>query len=139
MKYDYFVSGRWRNRDNVLALVNKLRERGRAVYCFLESDYNVERVQTDPEEAMRQFEATPDWRHDAFVRTVFERDMAGLRDSERLVMLLPAGRSCHIEAGAAYGMGKECILIGDQPEAESLYLVFARAYPDVDSFIADLD
>ncbi len=138
MKYDYFVSSRWRNRDEVLDLVAKMRAKGRSVYCFLESDYNAERLRQDPEVEMEGFESTPDWRNDAFVRGVFERDMRGLKDSERLVMLLPAGKSCHIEAGVAWGMGKECILIGEQEKAESLYLIFAKVYPDSDSFVSSL-
>ncbi len=31
-KYDFFVSGRWRNRDNVLDLTHKIREKGFKVY-----------------------------------------------------------------------------------------------------------
>ena len=138
MKYDFFVSSRWRNRDRVLDLVARMRAMGKTVYCFLESDYNSERLRQDPEAEMAAFEATPDWRNDEFVRRVFERDMDGLKSAAKLVLLLPAGKSCHIEAGVAWGLGKECILIGDQATAESLYLIFDRVYADVDGFVASL-
>lgn len=53
-------------------------------------------------------------------------------------MLLPAGKSCHIEAGIAYGLGKKCILIGQQKEAESLYLIFDDNYNSVDEFLENI-
>jgi len=133
-KYDFFVSGRWRNRDNVLDLTHKIREKGFKVYCFLEADHSAARLHNDPEEDMKKFEAR-DWRNDSYVKEVFHNDMEGQRKSDVFVMLLPAGKSCHIEAGAAYGMGKKCVLIGEQKEAESLYLIFDEMYPDVESFL----
>lgn len=133
-KYDFFVSGRWHNRDNVLDLSRKIREKGYKVYCFLETSHNEHRVANDPEEDMKKFEAR-DWRSDPYIREVFEKDMEGQRKSDVFVMLLPAGKSCHVEAGAAYGLGKKCILIGEQKEAESLYLIFDEMYPDVESFL----
>lgn len=134
MKYDFFVSGRWRNRDNVLALTQRVRKNGYSVYCFLEANHSRARIQNDPEEAMLDFEKL-DWRSDPYVQEVFRNDMEAERNSKVFVMLAPAGKSCHIEAGVAYGLGKECILIGEQKEAESLYLVFNKRYATVDEFI----
>lgn len=64
--------------------------------------------------------------------------MGALRNSEALILLLPAGKSAHIEAGTAYGLGKKCILIGEQKEAESNYLIFDERYPNTDSFINNI-
>jgi hypothetical protein len=55
-----------------------------------------------------------------------------------LILLLPAGKSAHIEAGVAYGMGKKLILVGEQKETESLYLIFDECYNSVDEFIQSL-
>jgi hypothetical protein len=96
------------------------------------------KLSDDPERLMAAFESIPAWREDPEVRRIFEQDMQGLKDSEKLVMLLPAGKSCHLEAGVAWGLGKECILIGEQKEAETLYLIFGAVYPTVDAFIAGL-
>lgn len=137
MTYDFFVSGRWRNRDNVLDLTRRIRAKGKSVYCFLEASHSIARIENDPETDMRNFEKL-DWRNDHYVKEVFENDMEGERASEKFVMLLPVGKSCHIEAGVAYGLGKECILIGEQKEAESLYLIFSKSYPTVDDFIDTL-
>lgn len=133
--YDFFVSGRWRNRDNVIGLAQSIRAKGYSVYCFLEAAHSIHRVANDPEQDMQTFEEL-DWRTDPYVKEVFDADMNGQKNSDVFVMLLPAGKSCHIEAGASYGMGKKCILIGEQKEAESLYLIFQESYATVDDFLA---
>ena len=61
--------------------------------------------------------------------------MNALRNSQNLILLLPAGKSAHIEAGAAYGMGKHCILIGEQKEAESNYLIFNESHKNANDFL----
>ena len=136
-KFDYFISGRWRNRDNVLDLTYKIREKGKNVYCFLEADHSKARVHTDPEESMQAFEKL-DWRTDPYIKQVFQNDMKAQRESQNFVLLLPAGKSAHIEAGASYGMGRKCILIGEQKEAESLYLIFDEVYSTPEDFIKTL-
>lgn len=136
-KYDFFVSGKWRNKSNVLKLTRNIREKGYKVYCFLETEDNSQRISNNPEEEMKKFENL-DWRNDPYVKTVFENDMKGETNSSTFVMLLPAGKSCHIEAGVAYGMNKKCILIGEQKEAESLYLIFDEVYPTEKEFLQTL-
>jgi len=58
------------------------------------------------------------------------------RDKDAVMDL--AGKSAHIEAGAAFGMGKKCILIGEQKEAESNYLIFDESYSIADEFINNI-
>lgn len=132
--YNFFVSGRWRNKDNVLDLTQKIREKGYKVYCFLETVHNTGSASENPEEDMKLFEKR-DWRNDHYIKEVFQNDMTGEKNSDTFVMLLPAGKSCHIEAGVAYGLGKKCILIGEQKEAESLYLIFKESYNSVEKFL----
>ncbi len=71
-------------------------------------------------------------------KEVFENDMNAEREAKALILLLPAGKSAHIEAGVAYGMGKECILVGEQKEAESLYLIFDKHYDNPEAFLETL-
>ncbi len=108
------------------------------MYCFLESSANSKYVTSDTasaEESATNFENLPNWRTNAIVYEIFETDMEGLRQSMNFILLLPAGKSAHIEAGAAYGMGKHCIVIGEQKEAESLYLIFHEHYNAAYNFI----
>lgn len=134
MKYQYFVASRWRNRDSVFELVEKIRAKGKTVYNFMETD-EYHSSDADPEEIMTAFEATEDWKNTKMLKDIFKKDMDALLDAKTLILLLPAGKSAHIEAGAAYGMKKKCILIGEQKEAESLYLIFDEDYPSIDTFI----
>ena len=135
--YDFFISGKWRNRDAVLDLTKKIREKGYSVYCFLESIHSQNRANNDPEEEMARFEKL-DWRNDDSIREMFEADMDAEKNSDTFALLLPAGKSCHIEAGVAYGMGKKCILIGEQKEAESLYLILSEVYETTEEFLKTL-
>lgn len=140
MKYDYFIAARWRNKEAVLDLTQKIREKGKTVYCFVEGDGTDYELKTkeeshDPETFMHHFESIPNWQNSSAVKEIFDLDMNALKDSESLILLLPAGKSAHIEAGAAYGMGKKCIVIGEQKETESLYLIFDEFYASVEAFL----
>lgn len=137
MKYEYFVASRWRNRDQVLDLVSKLRNKGKTVYNFFESSNVLHHINNDPEDYMKDFEKL-DWEKDQYIKEIFINDMEAEKESENFIMLLPAGKSAHIEAGVAYGLGKKCILIGEQKEAESLYRIFSEYYTSIDDFIVSL-
>ncbi len=142
MQYDYFISSRYRNKDEVLELASKIRQAGKTVYCFIESNASTSHVglvESEPEAAMKQFESIPNWQTDPGVRDVFETDMEALRSSSTLVLLLPAGKSSHVEAGVAYGLEKHLVVIGEQKETESLYLIFDEFYDTIDQFISSIN
>jgi hypothetical protein len=135
MKYQYFISSRWRNRDQVLSLASSLRKKGKSVYCFIEEKHNPGTIHDDPEQVMTKFEARKNWRKDPFVKRIFKRDLTGIEASRCVIVLLPGGKSTHIEAGIAYGFGKKLILIGEQKETESLYFIFNEVYNTSDEFL----
>lgn len=135
MKYDYFISARFRNRDAALDITKKLREKGKSVYCFLENPYASKNAKKDPEKFMKKFEAIKNWRKNKYVNATFRDDITGLKKSKALIMLLPAGKSCHMEAGIAYALNKKCILIGEVKETESLYLIFSEVYSTAEAFV----
>ena len=47
---------------------------------------------------------------------------------DKLLLVLPAGKSGHIEAGVAYGMGKICYAIGEYDATDSLYNIFDEIF-----------
>ena len=138
MKFDYFLATRWRNKDAAQYIANKIREKGMTVYSSSDEDKSILDPISNPEEAMKTFESMNNWQNIALVRKMFEQDMDGLRNSKKFILLLPAGKSAHMEAGVAYGLGKECILIGEQKETESLYLVFSEYFSTSDDFLRSL-
>lgn len=116
MKYQYYIASRWRNKDSVLELTHKLREKGKTVFCFIEPDttnyalYEEER-KYEPEEWMKKLEATSNWQKNKDLAEALKIDHDALRESEAIILLLPAGKSAHIDAGMGYGLGKKCIVI----------------------------
>ena len=62
------------------------------------------------------------------------------KNSDNLLLVLPAGKSAHIEAGIAYGMGKKCYAIGEYEATDSLYNIFDRIFAneeELDLFLSD--
>ncbi len=130
MKYQYFIASSYKNKENIIELTAKLRQQGKTVYSFLE---------TNPlEKSIAEEIDVKNWRSSEMNKFIFEKDMQPLKDSENLILLLPACKSGHIEAGVAYGLGMNCILIGEPEEVDSLYLIFNEDYPSIDEFISNL-
>lgn len=135
MKYDFFIAGRWRNKDNIKPVLDAVRSAGKTAYCFLENEYKGEKVEFmmdgDPDAFMKKTEAMP--QNDPFIRKIFEIDITAEKESKNFLLVLPAGIAGHMEAGAAYGMGKKCYAVGAPEKTETLYCVFDQIFPDVDS------
>lgn len=135
---DYTVVSRFRNKDQVNFLVQKLIEKGKTCYNFTEEAADPNNPDAHPEEQMKVFEAKTDFVNDPYFRHLFERDLAGIKNADQVIMLLPSGNSAHVEIGIAYGLGKKCILVGEPEKAESLYLLFHERYPSIEDFLATI-
>lgn len=100
-----YVASSWRNTIQP-AVVQRLREAGHEVYDFRE-----------PEPGITGFawsEIDPDWlqwtteqferglKH-PIARIYFRRDQQALEAAEACILVLPCGRSAHLEAGFAVG------------------------------------
>lgn len=59
--------------------------------------------------------------------------MQAQRNSDNFLLVLPAGISGHVEAGASYGMGKKCYALGVPEKTETLYGIFDEIFPDLQS------
>lgn len=144
IKYDYFVAGRWRNREAVKEVLDTIRVNGKSAYCFIENLYDGEKVEFslegDIESIMQSLETLPI--SDPFVSKIFNTDITAEREATNFILVLPAGISGHVEAGAAYGMGKKCYAVGKPEKTETLYLIFDEIFPDVaalDSKLKELE
>jgi hypothetical protein len=133
--YDFFIAGRWRNKDNIIPVLNAVRASGKTAYCFIENTYEGEKLsfninsQEDIEASMQASEEMS--QDDAMIRKIFDNDITGERNSDNFLLVLPAGIAGHIEAGTAYGMGKKCYAIGTPEKTETLYCIFSRIFPDL--------
>lgn len=135
-KYDFFIAGRWRNKNKIKPVLDIVRANGKSAYCFLENDYKGEIIELkmdgDPEVFMTQLEGLP--QDHPFIHKIFEIDMHAERDAETFLLVFPAGIAAHIESGVAYGLGKRCIAIGSLEKTETLYNIFECIFPNVEAF-----
>lgn len=130
--YDFFVAGRWRNREGVKEVLDIVRDTGCTAYSFIENLYEGEKVEFsfegDIEVIMQKLESLP--QEDPLVQKIFMTDLTAERNSDNFLLVLPAGISGHVEAGAAYGMGKKCYAVGALEKTETLYGIFEKIFPD---------
>lgn len=132
---DYSIISRFRNKKQCELLVEELRKKGKTCYNFCEVPADLENPDAHPEEQMKKFESVKNFYDDRHFNNIFKRDLEGLKNAGKIILLLPAGTSAHIEAGIAYGLGKPLILIGEPEKPETLYLIFKERYKTIDEFL----
>ncbi|NBJ13235.1 TIR domain-containing protein [Microvirga arsenatis] len=128
MKRRIYVASSWRNALQP-DIVAALKADGHEVYDF--------RNPAPGESGFSWSEIDPDWlawsperyaehvRQSPIARHGFNRDKAALDWCDTCVLVLPCGRSAHLEAGYAAGQGKRTIfyLHEDRFEPELMYLL----------------
>ena len=132
---NYTIITKFRNKDNCEFLIKELEKRNKSCYNFCLKPADPENPNDDTDKQMNKFEKTKDFYNDNYFQKVFKEDLAGLKNAEKVIMLLPAGNSVHIEAGIAYGLGKPLILIGEPEKPDSLYLIFKERYTTIEEFL----
>ena len=136
MKYEFFIAGKTRNKDNILKICDIFDKYNISYYCFLKNDeahnsYGDKSNSVD--DNMEIFESL-DLKSD-IVLNIFNEDMEAEKNSNIFLLVLPAGKSGHIEAGVAYGLGKKCFAIGEYDATDSLYNIFDKIFSNIN----DLD
>lgn len=129
-KYDFFIAGRARNKENILEICDLFDKYEISYYCFLKYEDNWDYGNKDqtPEERQKEFESLD--LKDDIVLNLFNSDMKGKKNSKNLLLVLPAGKAAHIEAGIAYGLGKKCYAIGEYDATDTLYNIFDTIFKD---------
>lgn len=127
---DFFVAGRWRNRDAIAAVLQVLDDAGLSSYCFVRNTYSGALDgfgdSDDPEGLVTATEAAD--LDDPRIEAIFEADLAAQRPAQRFLIVMPAGVAAHMEAGISYAPGKPCYAIGPVEKTETLYRVFHRLF-----------
>lgn len=131
-----YVASSWRNNQQP-HIVSTLREHGHKVYDFKSPEPGNEgfhwhdvRVSGDFNEATGEKTNWRDWSPLQFREALdsplalkgFSLDMNALKWCDACVLVLPCGKSAHLELGYAVGAGKRAIVfIPLQSEAELMY------------------
>lgn len=124
-----YVASSWRNTHQP-RVVRLLRETGHEVYDF--------RHPRPGNDGFAWSAIDPDWlrwspqqfrtalQHRA-AREGFGLDMEAMRAADVCVLVLPCGRSAHLEAGWFAGAGKRVLVYAPElPEPELMYLAFGE-------------
>ncbi len=141
MKYEFFIAGKTRNKDNILKICDIFDKHNVSYYCFLKNDETMNSYGTSEqseEENMKIFESL-DLKSDVVLK-IFNEDLESEKAAKNFLLVLPAGKSGHIEAGIAYGMGKKCYAIGEYDATDSLYNIFDTIFESneqLESFISN--
>ncbi len=129
MKYDFFIAGKTRNKEKILKICSLFDKYNISYYCFLKNDETMnsygDKSQTE-EENMKIFENL-ELKSDIVLK-IFHEDLDNEKACKNFLLVLPAGKSGHIEAGIAYGMGKKCYAIGNYDATDSLYNIFENIF-----------
>lgn len=123
-----YVASSWRNEARQQMTVAALRAEGHEVYDFRNP------VPGDNGFSWRQIDPDREWLKDPvrfreglqhpIAQRGFAYDMNALRSCDACVLVLPCGRSAHLELGWATGAGKRSLVLLDSPvsEPELMYL-----------------
>ena len=127
-KYEFFIAGRARNKDNILRICDLFDKYNISYYCFLknEDNWGYGNKNQTPEERQQEFESLG-LKSDVVLK-LFHDDLEGEKNSRNLLLVLPAGKAAHIESGIAYGLGKKCYAIGEYEATDSLYNIFEEIF-----------
>lgn len=127
-KYEFFIAGRARNKESILQICDLFDKYNISYYCFLknEDDWGYGNKNQTAEEKQKEFESL-NLKSD-IVLNLFNNDLNGEKNSKNLLLVLPAGKAAHIEAGIAYGLGKKCYAIGEYEQTDTLYNIFENIF-----------
>ena len=130
MKHEFFIAGKTRNKDNILKVCDLFDKYDISYYCFLKNEDTMNSYGNNDnvDDKMEVFESLG-LKSDV-VLNIFNEDLDNEKASKNFLLVLPAGKSGHIEAGIAYGMGKKCYAIGEFDATDSLYNIFDVIFKD---------
>lgn len=132
-----YVASSWRN-ERYPEIVTALREAGHEVYDF--------RHPAAGDTGFHWSEIDPDWQQwtsreyiagllHPLAQEGFRADWDALMWAEGCVLVLPCGRSAHLEAGVAVGQGKPLFILLDQIEPELMYKMATGITDDLERLL----
>ena len=126
--YEFFIAGRARNKENILKICDLFDKYKITYYCFLKNEehWGYGNANQTAEEKQQEFESLG--LKSDIVLKLFKEDLEGEKNSNNLLLVLPAGKAAHIESGIAYGLGKKCYAIGEYEATDTLYNIFEEIF-----------
>lgn len=124
-----YVASSWRNEARQQAVVQALRKEGHEVYDFRnpapgDHGFSWTQIVGDDRAALKDARRFRDevLTH-PIAQAAFDKDMGALRDADATVIVLPCGRSAHLELGWGARNARSVVLLDDpMSEPELMYL-----------------
>ncbi|KFN07251.1 MULTISPECIES: hypothetical protein [Paenibacillus] len=104
-----YIASSWKNAEQVQTLAAQLREVGFQVDDFTDDSRGRFVFHYSEFAGLEELDAISFLQHDQ-ARRAFNEDKKWLDWADAVVLLLPAGRSAHLEAGYAKGCGKRLVI-----------------------------
>ncbi len=116
-----YIATSWKLEKIAKMLAEKLREAGHEVDCFCDPStgrfvFSWDEI-PDVKENPQAYDAI-DMMKDPRTQRAFKEDKGFIDWAEAVVMILPCGRSAHLEAGYAKGCGKKLFIWGEFPKGQ---------------------
>lgn len=119
-------------------LTEELRKRGYEAYSYLQSGANLSTGGSIEEELKMFSTGLQNWEKDPNIKKIFDAELEGLKQSDAVILLEPAGHSSLLETGAGFGMGKKVFVVGAIDKPEVALLGATGFYPNANAFLDDL-
>ena len=135
-----YLASSWKNAEIVRLLAEDLRERGHQVYDFTDPKNFIEGIDGFAFDASKEFGkpfSEINWIEFSNCPATEKAcliDKAGMDWANTVILLLPCGRSAHMEAGIGLGQGKLLIIYGELPlgQFETVYNLTPHRYESKD-------
>ena len=97
MKHEFFIAGKTRNKENILKICNLFDKYNISYYCFLKNEETINSYgnSDNVNDKMDVFESL-DLKSDV-VLNIFNQDLENEKASKNFLLVLPAGKSGHID------------------------------------------
>lgn len=117
-----YVASSWRNK-NYPDMVRLLKSAGHDVYDFRDHGFNWTDVPGHEDWNLNSVLDHHKFLYSLEGKRGFERDLGAMKWADAFVMVMPCGRSAHLEAGWALGQGKPTAVFHTEfnVEAELMY------------------
>lgn len=143
-KLKVYIASSWRN-ERQPEVVKAVRDAGFVVYDFR----NPKEHALERDEGFHWSDIDPEWQTwtpEEFIgglthplaRDGFISDFEALQQADIIVLVMPCGRSSHLELGYAAGQGKPTIILLSDGEPELMYKMTTTLVVSMDELISAL-
>lgn len=131
-----YLASSWRNKEQP-AVLKALRDAGHEVYDFRDADgFHWSWIDPDWKEwTPRKFIDSLDH---TFAELGYLRDWDAMNEADACVLLMPCGRSAHLEAGWFVGSGRSLIIFASDCEPELMYKMANKVVTTVEEVLEEL-